>query len=745
MRSDTVASCLFIFCLLVGSQAASIRQAQDSLTTPTYFPDSSVAVLPTDTVHTTIHLSTQEVFKGAENPVVQPAVVSNEATTIAPPVEVASPDHNDEPSTTSAPAPSTATFVPTSLTSQQVTQVNTTASYIPSTSTSTSSSTSTASTSTSTASTSTASSSVSSVSSKTEEQITLECEDIEMKVALAKEVVSDYVSQIADGPDQRKILLACREQVEISKKLMEPHVATAPTMPAGVQTSLLQVRSSSQVKAVSQRLAKMAIQVKEHKVSSLINNLLDMMVDATANGKNPVESANTCLAAIDQALAAISDLPDKLAEAKKTVYELADIAAECDRRKCPRDSLGVVCSGVGECLNATAPSTTRTCKCPTGYTGLACQYTCPLVNGAVCNGHGDCAADETAKKAICRNCQAGWTKGNCEDVDECASAWLNDCPSTATCTNTAGSFTCKCQSGYVFNTYTRKCEDINECNSPSSNVCDSTNGFCVNTAGGYHCGCSVGYELISQGSCRAISDWTYSGVGAPIPKKYYLDRVGVQCPSNTVSTGFSFQRGGANINAFWTQGIMNFNTVTSDHPNKEGLFARSYCPQLYGGVSNAQWVLSGVGSPLIKWYYLDRVGGVCPSGYVAAGFTFQRGGYNQNTFWDSGNMVTTASDDDSMSGLFVKLYCVKPNSFSVGYGSWVETGVGSPMINAHYLDRVGGVCPPFHAVSGVRFVRGGAYADVKWYDKVLNYATVDDDSKHGLFMSLRCSRLTPTV
>ena len=37
------------------------------------------------------------------------------------------------------------------------------------------------------------------------------------------------------------------------------------------------------------------------------------------------------------------------------------------------------------------------------------------------------------------------------DVDECADSTLNNCDSNAACTNTAGSFTCVCKSGFSGN------------------------------------------------------------------------------------------------------------------------------------------------------------------------------------------------------------------------------------------------------------------------------------------------------
>jgi len=97
------------------------------------------------------------------------------------------------------------------------------------------------------------------------------------------------------------------------------------------------------------------------------------------------------------------------------------------------------------------------------------------------------------------------------DNDECSNS-NGDCDEQATCTNTIGSFTCKCKTGYSgdgFNCYgilycfhfsfflfhsffLKKNKDINEC-STNNGGC-SSNAKCTNTPGSFSCACKTGYN-----------------------------------------------------------------------------------------------------------------------------------------------------------------------------------------------------------------------------------------------------------
>lgn len=77
------------------------------------------------------------------------------------------------------------------------------------------------------------------------------------------------------------------------------------------------------------------------------------------------------------------------------------------------------------------------------------------------------------------------------DFDECATPEANECDLNAMCTNTEGSYVCRCRRGYAGDG--RNCTDINECDNAESNECDS-NALCTNTEGSFVCRCLVGYE-----------------------------------------------------------------------------------------------------------------------------------------------------------------------------------------------------------------------------------------------------------
>eukprot|EP01006_Ploeotia_vitrea_P029723 TRINITY_DN62208_c0_g1_i1.p1 TRINITY_DN62208_c0_g1~~TRINITY_DN62208_c0_g1_i1.p1 ORF type:complete len:1202 (+),score=249.69 TRINITY_DN62208_c0_g1_i1:55-3660(+) len=75
------------------------------------------------------------------------------------------------------------------------------------------------------------------------------------------------------------------------------------------------------------------------------------------------------------------------------------------------------------------------------------------------------------------------------DVNECTNG-SHDCDANASCTDTADSFTCACNTGYSGDG--RSCTDINECTQGTAN-CD-VNADCTNTAGSFTCACVTGYS-----------------------------------------------------------------------------------------------------------------------------------------------------------------------------------------------------------------------------------------------------------
>ena len=83
-------------------------------------------------------------------------------------------------------------------------------------------------------------------------------------------------------------------------------------------------------------------------------------------------------------------------------------------------------------------------------------------------------------------CNSGYTgDGIILDIDECATNH-GGCSSDAACTNTGGSFTVQLQFGLRGHGLT--CSDINECVTNYGGC----SGTCTNTVGAYTCSCATG-------------------------------------------------------------------------------------------------------------------------------------------------------------------------------------------------------------------------------------------------------------
>ncbi len=90
------------------------------------------------------------------------------------------------------------------------------------------------------------------------------------------------------------------------------------------------------------------------------------------------------------------------------------------------------------------------------------------------------------------------------DIDECSDKSTHSCDSNSNCTNTNGSYQCKCHQGFAGNGHT--CSgiqltlsyacyyftDIDEC-SEGSHTCDK-NATCTNTDGSFKCQCEIGFS-----------------------------------------------------------------------------------------------------------------------------------------------------------------------------------------------------------------------------------------------------------
>ncbi|MFZ5890656.1 MAG: EGF domain-containing protein [Myxococcota bacterium] len=121
-----------------------------------------------------------------------------------------------------------------------------------------------------------------------------------------------------------------------------------------------------------------------------------------------------------------------------------------------------------------------------------CAKTCG--NGALdgteaCDDGNALAGDGCASCAVETGYTCSGAPSKCADIDECA-ANTDNCAANASCTNTVGSFTCKCPAGYGGNGVT--CTDVNECTTGAHN-CAADGGVCTNTVGSFTCSCGTGY------------------------------------------------------------------------------------------------------------------------------------------------------------------------------------------------------------------------------------------------------------
>eukprot|EP00122_Pirum_gemmata_P014732 Pgem_evm1s13743 len=215
------------------------------------------------------------------------------------------------------------------------------------------------------------------------------------------------------------------------------------------------------------------------------------------------------------------------------------------------------------------------CVCNALYVGNGTHCE-PCPKGHVCDGgvnsikcnsqkqkNNKCLEDSdvcllNSRDLKCQRCTTQWKGERCEiDVNECADPTLNNCDSNASCTNTNGSYTCKCKNGFVGNgnncglcprghvcnggvssitctsqnnsrcdvdddvcitgTTKLKCKkckgnwkgdrcdnDVNECADSKLNDCD-VNAVCNNTVGGFDCQCKQGF--IGDGkTCNNINE-----------------------------------------------------------------------------------------------------------------------------------------------------------------------------------------------------------------------------------------------
>ena len=118
-----------------------------------------------------------------------------------------------------------------------------------------------------------------------------------------------------------------------------------------------------------------------------------------------------------------------------------------------------------------------------------------------CGTNEDCT--NTIGSYTC-SCSTGYTliAGNCVDINECNT---NNGGCSEGCVNTDGSYTCKyCLAGYTWDNTLADCADINECSLGT----DSCQQVCHNTDGSYTCSCNTGYQKVTgqPNNCEDIDE-----------------------------------------------------------------------------------------------------------------------------------------------------------------------------------------------------------------------------------------------
>jgi MYXO-CTERM domain-containing protein len=234
--------------------------------------------------------------------------------------------------------------------------------------------------------------------------------------------------------------------------------------------------------------------------------------------------------------------------------------------------------------------------------GDGCSATCTLEPGWVCNGEpttcadiDECAdnTDDCDALAVCTNtpgsftcaCATGYAgtghgANGCTDIDECA-ANTDTCDPAAMCTNTAGSFTCACPTGFTGDGYTTGtgCTDIDECTANTDDCVAAAT--CTNTVGGFICTCPMGYGgdgRTSGSGCIDIDECTMNTDNCDANATCTNTVGSFTCACNTGFTGTGvtctdIDECTANTDDCVTQATCN-NTV--------GAFTCS-CPAGYGG------------------------------------------------------------------------------------------------------------------------------------------------------------------
>lgn len=189
--------------------------------------------------------------------------------------------------------------------------------------------------------------------------------------------------------------------------------------------------------------------------------------------------------------------------------------------------------------------------------------------------------------------------GRCVDINECTEYGEDVCEYG--CSNTVGSFTCKCPKGLRV-TDNNKCMDVNECLLRNGHgPCQDT---CINTWSGYRCSCSglPGTRLGEDGhSCEDIDECTVNNGGCShtclntlgrafcvCPEGYMLDDDWKTCIdidecSNQKSIRQEFRCRGSCINTVGSFRCLNEEGDDDDDQEDEGVDRRRGRTRMDGG------------------------------------------------------------------------------------------------------------------------------------------------------------------
>ncbi|CBY23583.1 unnamed protein product [Oikopleura dioica] len=88
----------------------------------------------------------------------------------------------------------------------------------------------------------------------------------------------------------------------------------------------------------------------------------------------------------------------------------------------------------------------------------------------------------------------------CDDTNECTDGVIaQPCNNNEECYNTAGSYTCICETGYKYDSSSESCLDINECEDVDFPHSCHDRADCTNNLGSYECECPPGTTVFGNG------------------------------------------------------------------------------------------------------------------------------------------------------------------------------------------------------------------------------------------------------